>query len=491
MRATAQEPESQQSTMIGHAALDRLQRPEDFLRALAQDHGGYLVSTGLLALGNLLLLPLVTRIFTPATLGLYSLVEAGLTLGATAGLMGQKFAYLYFFARQPRAAHGALLGNALLIAGGAALPLGLLLALAYGSPQIMARFGAAPLAQAWLLPALLLGGAVQAMLITALRAERRIAQAGLLAVVNLVVWLAASTALVLGAELGLPGLLLGQLCGQVAAILLAWLRPAGWRGLAVSPTQLGPMLAYGMPLMLGLLARYALDSLSRFLIAAWAGIDAAADYLIALRIAGLFDALLALPFFMAWGGLVHHALQRPAAAAILSRVSATTIAIAALLLALLLAAQPWLFALLTGAARPDLAPLFAACLFSLFCVLAKSPLGAGLLRLPGTGWSLRNNLLTLGLFLPLAWPAVHLAGATGAAVAIALANLAALLALFWQAQRHCRQTLPVLAWLLPALLAAICFAPVWPGSMRAWLLGGMVLLAFRLLWQSVRPGSTK
>ena len=223
MRATAQEPESQQSATIGHAALDQLQRPEDFLHALLRDHGGYLVSTGLLALGNLLLLPLVTRVFTPATLGLYSLVEAGLTLGATAGLMGQKFAYLYFFARLPSAAHGALLGNALLIASCAALPLGLLLTLAYGSPPIMARFGAAPLAQAWLLPALLLGGAVQAMLITALRAERRIAQAGLLAVVNLVVWLATSAALILGAELGLPGLLLGQLCGQLAAILLAWL----------------------------------------------------------------------------------------------------------------------------------------------------------------------------------------------------------------------------------------------------------------------------
>ncbi len=468
--------------------LDNLHSPADFLHALAQDHAGYLVSVGLLALGNLLLLPLVTATFDPTMIGLYSLVESGLTLGATLCLLGQKFAYLYFQARQPAASHPALLGTALALTSTAALLIGLPLALFFGNGPAMALFAASALPQAWLLPLLLLGGSIQALLITALRAERRVALAGSLAVLNLICWLGASALLVLWAGLGLPGLLLGQLCGQVAAISLALLRPGmtapRWRFDAALSR---PLLAYGTPLMLGLLARYALDSLSRFLIAAWAGIAAAGDYLIAMRIASLFDALLALPFFMAWGGLVHHALQRPAAGAILSRVSALTMAAGGLLLAVLLALQPLLFGLLAGAARPDLLPLFGFCLLSQFFVLVKSPLGAGLLRLPGTGWALRNHLLTLALFLPLAWPAIRLAGAVGATAAIALANMLATLILFMQAQHHSAQNLPRLALLLPPALAATCLATAWLGHAPLWLSVSLAAIAAGLLWQSVRP----
>lgn len=464
-----------------------LQTPDDFPRALRRDHAGYLVSIGLLALGNLLLLPLVTTALTPQQIGLYSLVEAGTSLGSTISLLGLKFAYLYHHARLPASARPALLGTALLVAAATAIATGTLLALLYGSSTAMTWFGATPLDHLWLLPLLMLGGVTQALLITELRAERRVALAGSLAVGNLVVWLSASTAFVLWAGLGVPGLFAGQICGQAVAILIGLSRITRRPLFAWDRTQVRPLVSYGTPLMLGLLLRYALDSLSRFLLAAWVGIAAAGDFLIAARVAVLFEALLALPFFMAWGGLVHHALQRPQAAAILERVAGVTLAGGALMLTLLLALQPWLFQLFAGAPRPDLAPLFAFTLLSQYFVLIKSPLSAGLLRIPNTGWSLRNNLLALLLFLPFVGPAMHWAGAAGAAAGIAAINLVTGLVVFRQAQKLCPQHPRPEAGLLLAGLIALCMLTLIMGSLPSWYLLPLFSLAAWLLWQSARP----
>ncbi|MEL3890896.1 oligosaccharide flippase family protein [Ferrovibrio sp. MS7] len=461
-----------------------LHSPEDFRHALYRDFGGYLVSIGLLALGNLLLLPLMITALSPEEIGLYSLVEAGATPGLTLSLLGLKFAYLYHHARQPESARPALLGTVLLVALASGIVTGSLLALFYGSAKAMALFDAAPLDSAWLLLPLMLSGAVQTLLITELRAERRVALAGFLAVGNLAVWLLASCVLVLWAGLGLPGLLIGQTCGQTLAALIGLAgirrRPLfAWDG-----AQVQPLLRYGIPLMAGLLLRYSLDSLSRFLLAAWVGIEAAADYLIAARIAVLFDALLALPFFMAWGGLVHHALQRPRAAAIIGLVSNLSIAAGGLLYLLLVLLQPWLFLLFTGEKRLDLAPLFAALLLSQYLILIKSPLGAGLLRLPDTTWAAQNNLLALALYVPLAWPLMQLSGAGGAALAIAVVNLITGLILYLQGRKLCPQQPAVGAWILLALLVLLAPFALWYGGLPLWLPLPLLLLAGWEMWQS-------
>ena len=145
-----------------------------FLRALGQDYLGYVVSLGLLTLGNLLLLPLLTAYLTPAELGLYSLVETALQQGLTLGLLGLKFAYLYYYAQADALAspalRPALLGATLLLSSIASLAVGLLLWGAFADSRLLSVFDASPLPQAWLLVPLLVSGAMQTVLLTELRA---------------------------------------------------------------------------------------------------------------------------------------------------------------------------------------------------------------------------------------------------------------------------------------------------------------------------------
>ena len=450
-----------------------LNTPGDYMRALRRDYVGYLISTGLLAMGNLALLPVITGYLSPPEIGLYSLVEAGTNLGATLSLLGLKFAYLYHHAHTEAPQRPHLLGTALAIAGCCALLSGALLALLFGNNAMMALFDASVLPMPWLLPLLMLGGAWQALLHTQRRAERRVALAGCIAVLQLAVWLASSSYLVIVQDAGLPGLIGGQIIGQLAACLLAFLvRPLP--RFAFDAARMLPLVRYGVPLMLGLLLRYSLDSMARFMLAAWAGIALAGDYLIAMRVATLFEGLLALPFFTAWGGLVHHALKLPRAGEILGRVSDVALVASGLLVLLSLCLQPWLFTLLAHDARPDLAALFGMILLSKAIFVVKSPLGGGLLRTGRTGWSVRNNLLALAIFLPLSWPLITyggaLGGATGGAAAIVVATLAALLKQAAESQLHCRQQprLAAIAVAILALLLPFGIAAGLPAQPAAW-----------------------
>lgn len=410
----------------------------DFERALAQDYLGYLVSTGLVSLGGLLLLPLITAYLSPAEIGLYSLIETAHMLGITISLLGMKFAYLYFFAHANPADRAALLGTAMFLTVGAGAAIGALLWTIFASAPLLALFNAPVLAEAWLLVPLLALGAANTILITELRAERRVAAAGVIAVAQLVVWLAASTALVMAFGLGLPGLLGGQCIGLAVAnaVALASGHRPGRFGFA--PAQIGPLLRYGTPLMVGLVLRYGLDSLCRFLLAALVSIEAAGGFLIAMRMALLFEGLLAIPFFTAWGGLVHHALKRPEAAAVVGRVTGIALAASGVMILLLVAAQPPLFALLAGAPMPDLAGVFALILLGKAVLVVKSPLTAGMLIGGRTGWAVDNNLQSLAVFALVAWPAIHGMGVLGAAAALLAANLLPTLWLARQAGRRLR-----------------------------------------------------
>src|SRR3546814_19455352 len=57
------------------AAPEALDGPPAFAVALRHDYGSYLVSLGLISLGNIVLLPIITAYLSPADLGLSSLVE--------------------------------------------------------------------------------------------------------------------------------------------------------------------------------------------------------------------------------------------------------------------------------------------------------------------------------------------------------------------------------------------------------------------------------
>lgn len=470
----------------GPVAPEQLDGGAAFLRALGHDYLGYLISLGLLNLGNLLLLPLLTAYLSPAGLGLYSLVETALQQGLTLGLLGLKFAYLYYYAQADATGDStlrpALLGATLLLSTAASTAIGLLLWAAFADPGLLSVFDAAPLPQAWLLVPLLVSGAVQTILLTELRAARHVWLSGTIAVAQLALWLLLSAVLVIGYDAGLPGLLAAQALAQIIACGTGYGLLAGRIRLRGSLVHGLKLLRYGLPMMTGLSLRYSLDTLSRFLLAALVSIEAAGQFMVVARVATLFEALLALPFFTAWGGLVHHALRRPDAGHIIGRVSSIALAAGALLLLTILALQAPLFRLLAHDAMPQLAGAFALLLLVKAVQLVKSPLSAGILLTGQTGWAVRNNLFALAIFLVLCYPMSHVWGLTGMTFAMLCATVAPMLTLGVAASRHCRQRIDHTALAAAGLAAAIAAATAWLDALPATLYaGGLVLAALLAL----------
>jgi len=463
-------------------ATETLRTPRDFSRALGQDYLGYLLSNGLLTLGNLLLLPLIATALNPAEIGLYGLIETAQTQGATLSMLGLKFAYLYFYAHTPAPERHRLFGTATLVTGIMGCLAGLLLWAMFSSANFLSHFDATPLPAAWLLLPLMGFGALQTMILGELRAERRVGLAGMIGVGQLAVWLIAAAILVLHFDLGIAGLLGGQcigVAGGAIAGLIAFLRRQRF---GFDIRSLMPQLRYGIPLMLGLMLRYALDSLCRFLLAAWISIEAAGQFMIAMRMTLLFEGLLMMPFFTAWGGLMHHALKSPDAPAVLSRISSLSIIAAAALVLLMLSFQPQLFTLLAHDASPGLAATFALVLLGKAVLMAKSPLTSGILKTGRTGWSIDNNLLSLGLFGLLIWPAIQYWGLAGAAAAMLAATILPTLTLARAAQRLCPQQLWREAWAMLILAAAASLAlgvsgPLSPSAMLVLLAAGTITVA--------------
>jgi O-antigen/teichoic acid export membrane protein len=469
----------------GVSAPEHLSGPAAFTAALRRDYFGYLLSLGTLSLGNLLLLPIITAHLPANDIGLYSLVEGGIIQGSTLGLLGMKFAYLYHYAQQP-ADRSRLLGNALLLAVASGLCTGLFLTLIFSNPAFMALFDSKPLPMAWLLIPLLLTGVVQAMMLTELRAARRVWLTGAITSAQLALLLGLSLWLVAFEQGGLPGLLAAQATAQGLSCLCAVSLVRRRLTLTVHRGDMTKLMRYGLPLMLGLMLRYGLDTLSRFAIAAMISIEAAGLFLIVSRVALLFEGLLSLPFFMAWGGLVHHALRRPEARLIVSRISSIAIAAAAVLALLAIAAQPQLFGLLAHGPMPAVAATFALLLTSRAVTAARSPLTAGILRSGRTGWSVTSSLLALAVFLSAIGPGIALAGLTGAAAALLLADLAAALWLGRLAWRECPQQIAPSAIGLAILLAVAVGTTIGFGAPPLWLRAGLVALAGLLIARMMR-----
>ena len=423
-----------------------------FAAALRHDYASYLVSLGLINMGGLLMLPIVTGWLSAAELGLYSLIETAQVQGLTFSLLGLKFAYLYYYAHTPADDRAGLFGITLLLAMASSLVGGLLLWAVFGNAAIMARFDTAPLPQAWLLAPLLTLSALQTLLMTELRAARRAWLSGAIAIAQLILGLAGGLLFMAGLGLGLAGLLYAQLAtgllvNAASLYLMRHRLQVRWRR-----GQVLALLRYGIPMMGSLMLRYSLDTLCRFLLAALVSIEAAGIFLVAGSVAAIFDSLLALPFFTAWGGLVHHALRQRTAAVIVGRAAALAIGLSCLLLLAILAARPWLFDLLVHRPMPEAAGLFALLLLGKAVMLVRSPLTSGILVTGRTGWATRNSLLGLAVFLVLIYPLARLWQAEGMAAALLVANGTATALLALQSWRHCRPQIGTIM-LLPVALA--------------------------------------
>ncbi len=452
------------------------------LRTLQRDTWAYAVSLGLLGLGGLALLPLMTQVLSPAELGWLAVAEALMLPAGTLGMMGLKFAYLYRFAHITPQQQRHLMATCLALGSLISLACGLAAMVLATHPAVLGLMGwngGVPLQQPWLLAAQVPVGTAQALLMTELRAQRRVRETAVVSYVQLGATLAATAGFTWLLPWGLDGFMAGALVGQAVGLVGVWgvLWRPGWaarqegtidiQAATVQWAEAPALLRYGWPLTAGLLVRYGMDSLARLMLASWVSLEAAADWLVVSRVLSVFDVLVANPFLMAWGGLVHHVLRRPDAAEVASAVTRWTLMASSVAVLVMALAYAPLTELMSGRARPELGMLFVLLLWSKWVTVVKSPLCCGVQRSGETGWALRNNLWALVVFAAAAMPLVQLHLPWGYESGIAGALLAGTVVpsvfVFKQSQAEVRQTHERSDWVavLAAAVGSAVFCGVW------------------------------
>ncbi len=448
----------------------------DLLRALKKDTLGYVISLGPLGLGGLAVLPLMTQLLTPAELGWLAVAEALLLPAGTLGMMGLKFAYLYRYAHSTPEEQRSTMTTCLALGASGGLACGLLatgLAMHPVTLRLLDWTAPVPLQLPWLMALQVPAGTLHALLITELRAQRRVAATAVVSYIQLGATLVCTVLFTVVLPWGLDGFMAGGLAGNVVGIvavmsmLLAADAPAELKPMRprVDWAKAPDLLRFGWPLTAGLLVRYGMDTASRLMLAAMASLEAAADWLVVSRALSVFDAFVANPFLMAWGGLVHHALRRADAEQVVSQVSRWTL-FASSLAALTTAISFLLITkLMTDSSRPELTWLFVLLLWVKWLALLKSPLCCGVQQTGDTRWALSNNALALAVFVPAAFVLMQLphpwGDAHGMAACMLLATLLPSLRLYHCSQRIVHQRLGAVPWLVAGAALGLTGAFAW------------------------------
>jgi hypothetical protein len=447
------------------------------LRTLQRDTWAYAVSLGPLGLGGLALLPLMTQVLSPAELGWLAVAEALMLPASTLGMMGLKFAYLYRFAHSTPQQQRHLMATCLALGSLISLACGLAAMVLATHPALLGLVGwngGVPLQQPWLLAAQVPVGTVQALFMTELRAQRRVRETAVVSYAQLGATLAATAGFTWLLPWGLDGFMAGALAGQVVGLAGVWgvLWWPSWaaRRVGTSDTpaamvqwaEAPALLRYGWPLTAGLLVSYGMDGIARLLLAGWATVEAAAEWLVVTRVLSVFDVLVANPFFMAWGGLVHHVLRRPDAAEVARIVSRWTMLNSSVAVVVMVALDAPITVLMSGEAQPGLEMLFLLLLWSRWMAVVKSPLCCGVQRYGDTKWIFWNNLMSLAIFV-LAMLSVRsletgMKPAICIATSVTLANLVQCAMLYRQSNKFLDQQHAATTWGILIAAAVISFS---------------------------------
>src|SRR6266849_981873 len=185
------------------------------LCALAGDSFQYLIGLAVMGLANMVLMPLYTRCLSPGEFGVYALVEI-LALGLIAAAsLGSGVSYLKWYAASETSSVKQLLGTTLWSNGLAALLMGGFLSAFVASDSGVRILGAPTRTFAIFLLPLVLLETLQSVFLTHLRACRRPAAFSLSSVIRLVAIAAFSVWLLAFLRLGLLGLFLGRVLGDL------------------------------------------------------------------------------------------------------------------------------------------------------------------------------------------------------------------------------------------------------------------------------------
>src|SRR6266571_5315422 len=305
-----------------HAFRDRLKRNPigAALVSLASDSAVYLAGGLLVGLGNVILIPLYTRLLAPRAFGVFALIDVVILLVVTVTVLRMDVSYLKWFADLSPEARKELLGSALLTGLTASTLGGVLLFL----------IAASHLGESWLhepvrnyalllLPIVVFEN-LQALFLTDLRARRKPVLYTLAAIFRLGGMLFSSYYLMSVRGMGLSGLFAGRLIGDavsVASLAAVCLRSMKLR---FSRSLVGPMLRFGLPLIWSLLAFTAQDAAGRYFLVHYGTLEQVGLLGAAIKVSAVFQVLISAPFGVAWGGVVFQIVKQREAQVIYSKI---------------------------------------------------------------------------------------------------------------------------------------------------------------------------
>ncbi len=335
-----------------HAFRDRLKRNPigAALVSLASDSAVYLAGGLLVGLGNVILIPLYTRLLAPRAFGVFALIDVVILLVVTVTVLRMDVSYLKWFADLSPEARKELLGSALLTGLTASTLGGVLLFL----------IAASHLGESWLhepvrnyalllLPIVVFEN-LQALFLTDLRARRKPVLYTLAAIFRLGGMLFSSYYLMSVRGMGLSGLFAGRLIGD--AVSVAFLAAVCLRSMKLrfSRSLVGPMLRFGLPLIWSLLAFTAQDAAGRYFLVHYGTLEQVGLLGAAIKVSAVFQVLISAPFGVAWGGVVFQIVKQREAQVIYSKIFGYVYVVAMGMALVLTIFAPTLFRIFTAPA---------------------------------------------------------------------------------------------------------------------------------------------
>jgi len=290
------------------------------LQFLASDSLIHFIGAGLLGLGSFILVPLYTRTLRPDQFGVYALIDISVTILVLVAQAKLDVAYLKMFADLDARKHSTLLGSVLVTGVLCAAVLGIFLAVAVWSPVGSRFLHAGDKGFAWTLLPILILEALQGLFLSDLRARRHSVRYCMSTLTRLLAMVAATMWFLSYQHLGLYGLFLGRMLGDLTGVLLLF--SLCWTNFRLSCdwTVLRPMLHFGVPLLWGAVMMLLMDAAGRYILSQYRGLADVGYLGAALKISSIFQMLVTQPFGIAWGGLMFQMAKWPRAKLIYSQI---------------------------------------------------------------------------------------------------------------------------------------------------------------------------
>jgi len=315
---------------------------------LVKQSAVYLVGTGLVGLGNFLLVPLFTRYLTLADFGVYSLIEIALLITVTMAQLGMGTSYVRWYAESAAARRGELLatcGFAAVTAGAGAGCVLVLLAGSLGFRWLGPLHG-----MQWIFLPLVIFKNLQGLLFCVLQASQRATAYSAAAATRLLALSGAGIWFVAVHREGIRGVLFSWLVGDSVCLLLLLVFCVPGQRLRVDLALLKPILKYGYPLVWSVFMGLLLDASCRFFLAKYQSLAEVGLYAIGIKITGIFAMGFLQPFGSAWIGIAFSIAHRPNAPVTYTKILGYALVVAMFLIAAAILFGPYLVVLFAGRA---------------------------------------------------------------------------------------------------------------------------------------------